>query len=147
MRRSVIAFVLVICLAAVTLVPSKAVSLEIDNASAIENVYIYNSTAYVPLRALTNILCPDAAVLWENREAIISKADLTVTARPGAYYIEANGRMLYAEYGVKLINNITMVPIRVLAEALGASVTWDADTKTVMVESGSGTILPGEKLL
>ncbi len=144
MKKNIIALILILCLAAATLMPVGAVSLEIDNTSVLEDVYIYNGTSYVPLRAVTNILCPDAEVSWENNEAVIRKADLTVTARPGDYYIQANGRMLFAEYSVKLINDTTMVPIRVLAKALGASVTWQDETKTVSVESGSGTILSGE---
>ncbi len=143
MKRSLLAFILIVCLAAATLAPAAAVSMEINDAVAIENVYIYNSTSYVPLRAVVNSLCPDAVISWENRTAVIRKSDLTVTARPGDCYIEANGRMLYAADGVKLINNTTMVPVRVLAKALGASVAWNNDTKTVSVTSGSGTILSG----
>ena len=51
--------------------------------------------------------------------------------------------MLYVNDGVKLINNSVYVPIRVLAKALGASVTWDGAAFRVYVASGSGTILSG----
>ena len=63
MKRSVIALLLIVCLTAATLMPAAAVSLDIDNVTAIENVYIYNNTSYVPLRAVTNIISPDAVVV------------------------------------------------------------------------------------
>ncbi len=144
MKRSIFTIVLVLCLAAAMIVPAAAVSMEIDNTLAIQDVYIYNDTSYVPLRAVTNFICPDATVSWANNTAYIKKSDLTVSARPGDCYIEANGRMLYAKDGVRLVSDTTMVPIRVLAEALGAAVTWNGDTQTVSVKSGSGTIKSGD---
>ncbi len=144
MKRSILALILIVCLAAATLVPAAAVSMDIDGMTVLRDVKIYNDTSYVPLRAVTNALRPSAAVSWENNTAVIRASGLTVTAKPGDCYIVANGRMLYAPDGVKLIDGTTMVPVRVLAKALGASVAWDEETKTVTVTSGSGTILSGD---
>jgi N-acetylmuramoyl-L-alanine amidase len=143
-KRSVAALLLLLCLAAATLLPASAISLNINNVTAIETVYIYNNTSYVPLRAVTNLLCPAAAVSWENGTAVIRKADLTVTARPGDCYLQANGRMLYAPDGIKLVEGTTLVPVRVLAKALGASVDWHPQTQSVSVTGGSGTIESGD---
>lgn len=120
-----------------------ALSLQIDGAAVSGSAVLYNSTTYVPLRLVTNLLRPDAEVSWENGCAVIRASDLTVTASPGDCYIEANGRMLYATENVKLVNGTTMVPIRALAKALGATVTWDGALHKVTVKSGSGTIVSG----
>lgn len=144
MKKHIIAFAAVLLLAAATVVPARAVSLEVNNKPVSIPIAIYNGTSYVPLRAMTNLVAPDASVSWENGLAIIRRAGLTVTARPGAYYIEANGRCLFADQSVKLIDGVTSVPVRVLAKALGATVGWDGATGTVSVTGGSGTIEAGD---
>lgn len=144
MKKYAITFILSLCLMAVMTLPAQAVSLEIDNTAVSLPVKIYNNTAYIPLRAVMNILYPEAAVSWENRQAVVKKADLTLTAKPGSTYMQANGRMLYAPYGVKLVDGTTLVPARVLAKALGAAVGWDNNTRTVLLSRGTGTIEAGD---
>jgi N-acetylmuramoyl-L-alanine amidase len=123
---------------------AKAISLRVDNAPTRISVSLYNSTSYVPLRAAAKILCPNARITWENNRAVVTTQNLRLTAKPGDCYLEANGRNLYIANGVKLANGSTMVPIRVLAKATGASVSWDNATGTVLLQRGSGTILSGE---
>lgn len=99
--------------------------------------YVHQNTTYVPLRTVAEALRPDAAVAWETDRAAIRAEGLEVTARPGDTYIRANGRTLSAPYGVHLKAGRTLVPVRVLAEALGASVHWDSTTGAVSVVSGA----------
>ncbi len=119
--------------------------MRIDNAPANVALSVRNWTTYVPLRAVTNMLRPDAQVSWENGQAVVRAANLTVVARPGACYLSANGRILYIKDGVRAENGSTLVPVRALAKALGASVTWEGASDTVYVNSGSGTITPGDQ--
>jgi N-acetylmuramoyl-L-alanine amidase len=144
MKKRFISVILILLLTAATIVPAAAVSMEIDGTPVPLTVTLYNGTSYVPLRAAAKLICSDAAVTWENGTAVIRNGDLTVTARPGAGYIEANGRLLYAENGVRLTDGTTTVPVRVLAKALDAAVTWDGATGTVTITSGSGTIESGD---
>ena len=91
----------------------------------------------MPFRAVTEALRPDAQVAWERGQAVARAEDLSLSAQPGASYIEANGRALYAPTGVYTSQGSTLVPVRVLAAALGAQVT---------VTGGSGAIAPaGER--
>lgn len=124
---------------------AKAISMEVNKAPTNIRISVYNSTAYVPLRDTVNLLRSGTKISWEDRQAVVSAANLYLTARPGNCYLDANGRNLYIENNVKLISGTTMVPIRVLAKALGASVSWDATTQTVLVQRGSGTILSGDQ--
>ncbi len=103
---------------------------------------VYRNTTYVSLRAVTEALRPDAAVTWEDGQAVVRASGLTLTARPGDCYIEANGRALYVPDGVGLADGRTLVPIRTLAAALDAAVDWDRATGMVSVTSGTGAIRP-----
>jgi N-acetylmuramoyl-L-alanine amidase len=105
---------------------------------------VCNNTTYVPLRAAAQLLRPDAAITWENNQGVVRTPDLTLTARPGSLYVNANGRMLYARYGVKSENGSLMIPIRVLAKALGATAGWDGSQGLVTLQSGSGAIASGD---
>lgn len=123
---------------------ASAVSLQVAETRLTEQVALYQSTTYAPLRAVSTALAPNAKVSWENGIARIQTPSLTLTARPGDSFFEANGRMLYAPDGVKLINGTTLVPVRALAKAFGASVTWDNGTQRAVVTRGSGTIDSGD---
>ena len=99
--------------------------------------YVHQNTTYVPLRAVAEALRPDASVAWETDRAVIRADSLEVTARPGDAYILSNGRAVAAPHGVHLQSGRTMVPVRALAEAMGASVYWDSVTGSVSVTSGT----------
>ena len=95
------------------------------------------NTTYVSLRAVTGLLAPGAQVAWENGEARVRAAGLTLTARPGEQWLTVNGRALYLPDGVRLENGVTTVPIRALATALGGEVDWDREAG-VTLTPGSG---------
>lgn len=145
MKKRIFTMITLLSLMVTGLPYAKAVSMVVDNRPATIRISVSNNTSYVPLRAVTNILSPDATVSWENHEAVVTASNLNITAHPGDCYLNVNGRMLYINDSIKVIDGSTFVPIRVLAKALGASVTWDSPTKKVYVHKGSGTILSGEK--
>lgn len=124
---------------------AKAVSLSVDNVPSRISISLLNSTSYVPLRGAVKLLCPSAQISWKNHEAVVTTKNLRLSARPGNSYLVANGRNLYIENGVKLINGSVMVPIRVLAKATGALVSWDGARNQVLIKRGSGTILSGDR--
>lgn len=105
---------------------------------------IVRNTTYVSLRGVSQALRPDAEVTWEGSYAAVYADGLELSVRPGAHYIEVNGRALYVQDGVRAEGGRTLVPVRVLAQALGAEVDWDAATGTVRLTSGSGAIAPAE---
>ncbi|NLV86162.1 MAG: copper amine oxidase [Clostridiales bacterium] len=122
-----------------------AVSLSVDSREISQDVYLINSTTYVPIRAVSETLSADAKISWEGGRAIVKTPQLTITARPDNCYIEANGRMLYVPDGVRLINGRTLVPVRVLAKAFGAEVSWNPAAVKASLIRGSGTIASGEQ--
>lgn len=99
---------------------------------------VEGGTTYVSLRTITEVLAPNASVSWENGAAWVRGSGLTLSARPGDQWLTVNGRALYVPYQVRLENGRTMVPVRVLAAALGGLVDWSAQTG-VTLTPGSGT--------
>ena len=69
----------------------------------------------------------------EADEANVEEETLSLTAQNGAYYAVANGRYLYVEGGVKLVEDKVALPVRVLAEVFNLTVGYDSETKTVQL--------------
>lgn len=86
------------------------------------------NTTYVSLRTVAEVLAPEAQISWQNSAARIEGEGLSVSARPGTVYLNVNDRALYVPNGVRLVDGSVMVPIRVLAEALGGQVEWSRET-------------------
>ncbi len=95
------------------------------------------NTTYVSLRAVAGVLAPDAAVTWENGAAWVRGEGLALSARPGDRWLTVNGRALYIPQGVRLEGGTTLVPVRVLARALGGQVDWSA-RDGVTLTAGTG---------
>ncbi len=87
---------------------------------------LLDSVTYVPFRALCEAL-GEGEVSWEDKTktAYFHSDELTVTARQGACYLEANGRALYCAAGILNRQGRLYLPIRPLAAALGCRVEWD----------------------
>jgi len=106
--------------------------------------FVYQQTTYISLRAMVVSMYPDAQVGWAEDGALVEADGLTISARPGDTYLVANGRYLYVPDGVVLDRGVTMVPVRVLARALGACATWDAATGSIVITAGDGPIASGD---
>ena len=48
-------------------------------------------------------------------------------------WFRADGKEIYPDVPQQLINNKLYLPLRAISDAIGASTTWDADTKTVRI--------------
>ena len=143
MMKKTFITLLIVCLLIAVVPKAGAVSMQVNGTTLTSGVMTFNSTTYVPLKTVSLLLRPDARISWENNQAVVRTSNLTITARPGNCYLQANGRYLFAPYNIKLVNGTTMVPVRVLAKAMGASVTWNSSTQKTVVSKGSGTITSG----
>ena len=87
----------------------------------------------VPLRFVGEAL--GAEVKWDNvtKTATYIKGNETVAITIGQKEITVDGERQAISVAAVLKNNQTMVPIRVLSEALGARVSWDNTEKKVTV--------------
>lgn len=96
-----------------------------------------DGTTYVSLRTVAQLLAPDAQVTWERGAAWVRGEGVTLSARPGEQWLTVNDRALYIPQGVLLEDGRTLVPVRVLAEALGGTVDWSRE-RGVTLTPGSG---------
>lgn len=123
---------------ALTVSSAAAVTVKVDGTDTGLDTYVENGTTYVPLRSAAQHL-GDVEVSWADGVARVeSAAGLSLTVRPGALWLEANGRYFYTPGGIRVENGTTMVPARALAAAMGGQAAWDGDSQTVELTSGQG---------
>lgn len=100
---------------------------------------------YVSLAVMTRQLAPNAQISWDGSAVTVVTDQLSLTAKVGELYVEANGRYLYVPELVQINQaNQVIVPLRVIAKAFDATVGYDKATGLTTVTSGSGAILSGD---
>ena len=92
-----------------------------------------NNRTQVPLRAAMEAM--GAKVEWdaEVRTAVVTKGYVTVRVPIGAEFVWINSEKKTNDTAAVIVNSRTYLPIRIVAEALGADVVWDGNTKTVKI--------------
>lgn len=112
-------------------------------------LYWMDGVAYAPVRPFFQAALPGCEIRWLDGQAVItgeteSGAKLSVSARPGSCYVQANGRALYVEDGVQLVDSTTMIPVSVLARLFRGAVTQD-ETGVIHIALGD-TLLAGSEV-
>lgn len=118
------------------------------SAREVSDCYLINETTYAPLRSLCEVVCGWTSISFDakTRTAYVKANGLTLSAQDGAYYIVANGRYLYADTPVRILDDgRTYLPIRLLSRALGVTVNWNAATRSVRIDGGFSPILSGDE--
>ncbi|QGP91306.1 hypothetical protein MGLY_06370 [Neomoorella glycerini] len=87
----------------------------------------------VPVRPVSEAL--QARVTWneENRAVVIITPQVTINMKVDSKEVFKNGEHLSLDVAVRVSHDRAMVPLRFLAEALGARVVWDAQNQTVTI--------------
>ena len=101
---------------------------------------IENGRTLVPLRAAGEAV--GAEVSWDQptQTATVSKDDMTVSFKLGSITYFVNGESRLTDVPPQMKNNRTMLPIRVLAEAIGANVTWNQNLLDVAITTNGQII-------
>ena len=93
------------------------------------HVILADGVTYVSAYNVARALAPDTAVAWNggSSEMTLAGTGYALTAQLGRDYVVCNGRYLYTPGQVLLHpdNGDLLLPVRVLARALGAQVEWD----------------------
>ena len=102
---------------------------------------ILQSVTYVPLRKFCNLF-EECKITWDSKSstATVKTDDLTLTAQSGAIYITANGHYYYTVEAVRNLNGHLYVPIRPLAKAFAAELTWNAKERAVELRSAKNGV-------
>jgi len=87
----------------------------------------------VPLRAIMEAL--GATVEWDSETETVNarKPGFEFSHPVGKWVAYANGNQINLDVPSRTENGRTLVPVRVISESLGASVSWDDNTRTVYI--------------
>ncbi len=89
----------------------------------------------IPLRGIFEKM--GYSVSWDakTKSCVISNDIQTITMRNGHKGMQVNDRAYMLDVPAQIINDSLMIPLRAVAECTGATVTWDAPTKAVYINS------------
>ena len=95
-----------------------------------------NNRTQVPLRQTMEAF--GAKVEWNAgfRHATVSKKGITVTVPVDCFHILVNAKQIDTDTAAMIVNNRTYLPIRAVAEAFGAHVSWDGNTVNITTYEG-----------
>lgn len=96
-----------------------------------------NGRTMLPLRAFANALnVTNDNIVWNEteRSVIIFKGESTVKVVIGQMSFEKNGVNVPMDTMAMIKDGRTMLPLRAVAQALGAQIAWDDATRTVTVQ-------------
>lgn len=95
--------------------------------------YAKSGYTYLPARAVAENL--GAEVLWDSATKVVTvtKGNAVITFSQGSYVMMINGIPKTLEVPPEISNGRVCLPVRRVAEALGAQVTWNAEDKTVTI--------------
>ena len=101
--------------------------------------------AYVSLREFA-CMADNSVVWWEEDEAAayVRTDSLDLRAPEDEFYIEANGRMLWCEYGVFTENDILYIPLGKAAKAFGFDTTYVYEDNTTYLTRERGAVVSAE---
>ena len=130
---TIAALLLVLSLPSASAAAEPALSVDGTPMGAESMARLRSSTTYVSLRFVSTALNKNAVVTWNDNTATarVQADGVDITARPGDLYITVNDKKLSAPHGVLLEQGRTLVPVRLLAQAFGASVYWSPVTGAV----------------
>lgn len=94
---------------------------------------LVNDRLLVPFRAICEALGMEVSWNEELEQVIASKGDKTIVMTIGNNEIDVDSEVITCDVAPMLHNDRTMVPLRFLAENIGADVQWDGATNTVTI--------------
>lgn len=103
---------------------------------------IVNGRTLIPLRGLFEKM--GYSIDWEpaTKTATLIKESGIISMRSGHKALQVNQNSIILDVPAQIINNSMMIPLRAISEATGASVNWDADTKTVHIGTLTRQVSP-----
>lgn len=97
----------------------------------------YDGVTYVPIRNFSNLF-GKCSITWNGatNTATVKTDSLTLIATTGNYYIYANDHYLYTVGKILNIDGKLYVPIRPMALAFAAELTWNSAAAKVELRTG-----------
>jgi hypothetical protein len=99
----------------------------------------FDGRVFIPLRAVVEAL--GAQVRWDAGSQTVhgTRGSREFALPIGSHSATVNGKSMSLDAPARLISGNTMVPLRFVAEALGAEVGWDGSEQRVSIDLASDT--------
>lgn len=101
---------------------------------------VRSGRVFVPLRGVFEQL--GASVVYANGQINATGNGRTVSLTIGSTQATVNGQSQILDVAPFLVGDRTLVPLRFIAQSLGASVDWNDSTSTVTINGGGGGRAP-----
>jgi Copper amine oxidase N-terminal domain len=100
---------------------------------------VENGRTLVPFRAIFESL--GAGVTWDSKTQLIQgvRDSVKISFKLGSKNAQVNNSNITLDVPAKSLNNRTLVPLRFVGEALGATVHWESSISTVYIFDGKLT--------
>jgi N-acetylmuramoyl-L-alanine amidase len=121
------------------------VNVTVDGWTYDGEVYKVNNTAYVGLREFS-CFADNSVVSWDEASltAQVSTDSLHLTAVENRRSLDANGRILWCEFGIFRIDDALYVPLRQIAQAFGFEATYIGSENRTYLTRHRGAIESGD---
>ncbi len=99
--------------------------------------YIKDSRTYLPVRYVAQALgIIDSNIMWDAamQTVTLMKGDKVVQMKIGSNVLMVNGAAITLDVAPEISNGRTCLPIALVANAFGATASWDAATQTVTIK-------------
>jgi hypothetical protein len=101
---------------------------------------VRDGRVFVPLRGVFERL--GASVVYSNGQINATGQGRTISLTIGSTQAVVNGQPTTLDVAPFLVGARTLVPLRFIAESLGAHVNWNNNTSTVTINHGGGPVRP-----
>ena len=142
MRKILLALILIISLIP-AIVQANEITVLVNGYELTSNIsaQIVNNRTMLPMRAIFERI--GARVIWMETEKIIfaTKGDLLITMQINNNIMSVQRtnsdevKTIELDSPPVIRDNSTIVPVRAVAESLGAYVGWDPQTQTVIIDT------------
>lgn len=87
----------------------------------------------IPLRAISAAAGADVVYDHESKTITINQDDNTISMVIGEKFLTLNGEKVEIDVPATILENRTVIPLRMIVENLDLDVEWDAETQTVEI--------------
>ncbi len=118
-----------------TFIPRDIIKVKINDFPVVFDVapQIINGRTMIPARAVLEKLGADLTWNAQNNTIHVNKDDIEILLTIGSSLACVNGQEAALDSPAVIIDNRTLVPLRFLAESLESEVSWDQNSRTVLI--------------
>ena len=144
MKKLILSLTVVFAMLPISLMASDAVNVAINGEAFYAEIpaQIINNRTMLPLRAIAEALGLTVEHDEATNAAILTAEDTLITHVIGTNIFLVNGQVRYFDTNSIIVQDRTLVPVRMIAEATNANVQWSEPTRTAVILS-AGTTLTG----